>query len=240
MKKVMGLIGLSLLLAACGADEDAMSGAGETVQPIEVEVLTPAEGDTGDWLLEAYVTQDGEPVNDASEVKFEVYVQNGKEDSDMLDYTEVDEGVYSVPYTFEDDGVYFVIPHVTARNMHNMPTHQILIGDVHAEAKDAETDENAKADGLHIETNLEEAEGDFTIEVRPMMHGEAIQDARVRLELAEPHSDSNVKVWLDTEEQESGLYVTDFQFEKTGEYEIVFHIEKDAMHEHPAETFEIE
>lgn len=237
MKKLIGLIGLSLLLAACGTDEDATSGAGDTVYPIEVEVLTAEEGDAGEWLLEAFVTQNGEPVDDASEVKFEVYEQSSKAESDMVDHTDVEEGVYSASYTFEEDGVYFVIPHVTARNMHTMPTHQIIIGDGHAVA---DMESHTHADGLQIETNLDEAEGDFAIEVRPTMDGDELTGARVRLELAEPSSVDGIKVWIDTEEQENGLYVANYEFEESGEYEIVFHIEKDALHEHPTETFEIE
>lgn len=238
MKKLLALIALSLLLAACGTDEDATSGTGEMVHPIEVEVLTPEEGDAGEWLLEAYVTQNGEPVNDANEVKFEVYKQNSKEDSDMIDYTNVEEGVYSITYTFDEDGVYYMIPHVTARSMHTMPTHQIIIGDGHVAAEDE--DSQGHADGLEYETNLEEAEGEFTIELRPMMDGEAITDARVRLEMAVPNSVDDHRIWLDSEEKESGVYSTDYVFDESGEYEIIFHIEKDALHEHPTETFEIE
>ncbi|MFC5711963.1 FixH family protein [Thalassorhabdus alkalitolerans] len=101
---------------------------------IEVEILTEESQDPEEeFELEVLVTQGDEKVNDANEVVFEVWKEGEKEESDMVEADEVNGGVYTAPYTVEEDGVYVMQPHVTARGMHRMPTHTILAGDVEEE-----------------------------------------------------------------------------------------------------------
>ncbi len=133
MKRLMVIGAFGLLLAGCGTNEsnsENASASEQEVQELKVEVLTEPKGDVGEWTLEAYVSQGGEAVNDATEVKFEVFKAGQKEESVTNDYTDLHEGVYSVKHTFEEDGVYYFIPHVTARSMHTMPTQQVIVGEV--------------------------------------------------------------------------------------------------------------
>jgi len=133
MKKLMVIGVFGLMLAGCGMEEESADNAAaaeQEVQGLEVEVLTEPKGETGEWTLEAFVSQGGEAVNDADEVKFEVFEAGKKDDSVKIDYTDVKDGIYSVKHTFQEDGVYYFIPHVTARSLHTMPTQQVIVGQV--------------------------------------------------------------------------------------------------------------
>lgn len=133
MKKLLVIGAFGFMLAGCGMAEesaDSATAAGQEVQGLDVEVLTEPKGERGEWILEAYVSQGGEAVNDADEVKFEVFAPGKKDDSVKIDYTDAKDGVYSAKHTFEEEGVYYFIPHVTARSLHTMPTQQVVVGRV--------------------------------------------------------------------------------------------------------------
>lgn len=152
MKKSMAMGVLAFMLAGCGMEEESVdnaSAAEQEVQELEVEVLTEAEGETGEWMLEAYVSQGGEAVNDADEVKFEVFEAGKKDTSVKTDYTDMKDGVYSVKHTFQEDGVYYFISHVTARGLHTMPTQQVIVGKVTDE--EIQEAERAMAEAKGIE-----------------------------------------------------------------------------------------
>ncbi|MBB5180102.1 hypothetical protein HNQ44_001526 [Planomicrobium koreense] len=162
MKKLMVIGALGLMLAGCGMEEESVdnaSAAEQEVQELEVEVLTEAKGETGEWTLEAYVSQGSEAVNDADEVKFEVFEAGKKDDSVKTDYTDVKDGVYSVKHTFQQDGVYYFIPHVTARGLHTMPTQQVLVGDVTAEEIQAAEEAMAEAKAQMMDNKESGMEG---------------------------------------------------------------------------------
>ncbi|QDI90811.1 hypothetical protein EPH95_06155 [Salicibibacter halophilus] len=129
--------GLLIFLAACGTEEDQAEGDPGSTEAIDVQVTMPEEMDTGDHTLETQVTQEDEAVSDADEVIFEVWEDGNKEDSDMIEKDTEDDGLYSADYTFDEDGIYLVQPHVTARGMHSMPVHHIVVGDVDQEEIDA-------------------------------------------------------------------------------------------------------
>ena len=154
MKKLMIIGAFGLMLAGCGMEEnsaDNASAAEQEVQELKVQVLTEPEGETGEWTLEAYVSYGGEAVNDATEVKFEVFEAGKKDESVKIDYTDVKDGVYSIKHTFQEDGVYYFIPHVTARSMHTMPTQQVVVGRVTDEEIRAAEEAMAKAKAKMME-----------------------------------------------------------------------------------------
>ncbi|MBT2569799.1 FixH family protein [Planococcus sp. ISL-110] len=154
MKKLMVIGAFGLMLAGCGMEKnsaDNASAAEQEVKELEVQVLTEPVGETGEWTLEAFVSQGGEAVNDANEVKFEVFEAGKKDESVKNDYTDVKDGVYSIKHTFQEDGVYYFIPHVTARSMHTMPTQQVIVGQVTDEEIRAAEEAMAKAKAKMME-----------------------------------------------------------------------------------------
>ncbi|MGM0898761.1 MAG: FixH family protein [Bacillota bacterium] len=129
MKKWIGLLLLTLLLAAC-AEEDSSTGAGEMVQEVKVEFNTKDSAELGEEvMLSATVTQGSEAVEDADEVVFEVWQSGAREDSEMLEGSHTEDGIYEHSRIFEEEGLYFIQAHTTARRMHVMPKMELTVGD---------------------------------------------------------------------------------------------------------------
>lgn len=135
MKRLFLLGFIVMLLAACNSanDNDKQSGEkkeDQELKQLQVEILTGEDafepGDEG--KIEIQVTYGDEPVHDADEVLFEIW-KHGDEEHDKIEGTHEKDGKYYVTYQFEE-GVYYVVPHVTARGLHNMPKRMFLVGDV--------------------------------------------------------------------------------------------------------------
>ena len=67
-------------------------------------------------------------MEDAEEVKFEVWESGLREDGVMLDGLLTNDGIYEAEFTFNHDGVYYMFAHTTARGMHVMPKKELIVG----------------------------------------------------------------------------------------------------------------
>ncbi|KPB03258.1 FixH family protein [Bacillus sp. CHD6a] len=135
MKKLWFVVPFLLLLVGCtSAPEEETS-----LEIVEVQMELPENVQAQEEVaVKTLVTQGDEKVEDAKEVQFEIWnVEKGKENSVLLDAEHVGDGVYEVNHSFEDKGVYRVQSHVTARDMHVMPTKQMVVGDLSQEEIDA-------------------------------------------------------------------------------------------------------
>ncbi|WP_339149247.1 MULTISPECIES: FixH family protein [unclassified Sutcliffiella] len=152
MKKIMlTVVPFLLLLVGCtSAPEEETS-----LEIVQVEMQFPEKVDEAEEVVvKTLVTQGEEKVEDAQEVQIEIWnVEKGKENSQLLDAEHVGDGVYEVKHSFEVNGVYRVQSHVTARDMHVMPTKQLVVGDLSQEEIDAilesEAEEEAHDGGDH-------------------------------------------------------------------------------------------
>ncbi|WHX50709.1 FixH family protein [Paenibacillus woosongensis] len=145
------LVLMIVILAGCssaGSQTGMPDGIPEIIDvqiQSEPEKLNPGEP----ARIQAKVTQGGEEVTDAKSVTFEVWL-SGSDTHEMLEGTHAGNGVYSIDKTFEQDGVYNVIAHVTARDMHNMPRKQLIVGEVTEDeieqAKDSLYDKSSHMD----------------------------------------------------------------------------------------------
>ncbi len=126
---VFGLIGL-FVLGACGTEKEAESAAvPQSMEPVEAELTVEATAKKGEAVpLSVTVTQDGQPVDDADEIKFEVWKNGAKEESEMIKASLTKDGIYEAETTFAEEAVYTVQVHVTARSMHTMPTTNVTVG----------------------------------------------------------------------------------------------------------------
>lgn len=129
-----GLIGLitGLTLAGCSKDEHEgmnMSAAGSSMQPIKVELSwSPEEVAAGSKVsFKAVVTQEGEPVDDAKEVMFEITDTSDKSKKIEIEGKSDGDGAYVGENTFEEAGKFTVISHVTARTQHSMPSKELVV-----------------------------------------------------------------------------------------------------------------
>ncbi|MCM3619898.1 FixH family protein [Sutcliffiella horikoshii] len=136
MNKLMLIVApLLLLLVGCtSAPEEKTS-----LEIVEVDIQFPESVDEAEEVaIKTFVTQGEEKVEDAQEVQIEIWnVEEGKENSVLVDAEHVGDGVYEVKHSFEAKGVYRVQSHVTARDLHVMPTKQLVVGDLSQEEIDA-------------------------------------------------------------------------------------------------------
>lgn len=130
MKKWLGIAGIAILMSGCTQEtEEQHTAHDEEIAIIEVEIQNEEAYEPGDEVvLSARVTQNGEAVNDADEVKFEVWESGLRDDGQMFEGEFTEDGVYEVTYTFDQEGVFYMFAHTTARGMHVMPKQMITVG----------------------------------------------------------------------------------------------------------------
>ncbi|MEK4230645.1 FixH family protein [Solibacillus sp. FSL H8-0538] len=132
MKKwLFSLVAVPALLFGCAEEEPVVDTIDSGVMPvaIDVAITSPATFNAKETVeLSAHVTQGEEAVNDADEVKFEIWESGMRDMGEMLDGTLTEEGTYKVDYTFDHDGVYYMFAHTTARGLHMMPKQEIIVG----------------------------------------------------------------------------------------------------------------
>lgn len=148
MKKIgLGLLAFLCMwiLASCSSQKDE-----QNLMPKMLDVklsITPEKGEVNQPVtFNAMVTQGKEKVNDADEVTFEIW-KSMDPNHDKIDVKKGKDGVYSLSKTFQQDGTYYVISHVTARGMHNMPKTEFIIGQPSAE-ESSKTENSMK--GMNI------------------------------------------------------------------------------------------
>ncbi|MBU8908350.1 FixH family protein [Desertibacillus haloalkaliphilus] len=127
---------MSVFLAACSQpEEEAAVPCENTLAPLEVDFSwITEEADVVDEAepvsLQAIVSHDNIPIDDAYEVVFEIWEHANGEYHHIEDAKNQGDGLYALDWTFEDEGVYYVYYHVTACDQHRMEKSQLVVGDV--------------------------------------------------------------------------------------------------------------
>ncbi|WP_417900196.1 FixH family protein [Bacillus haimaensis] len=134
MKKFGAVLIPILLLIGCTSAPEEKT----TLEVVKVETELPADVQIEEEVdIRTHVTQWDENVEDAKEVQIEIWnVEEGKENSELIDAEHNGDGIYEVKYSFEKKGIYRIQSHVTARDMHVMPTKQLVVGDLTQEQID--------------------------------------------------------------------------------------------------------
>ncbi|WP_226676862.1 FixH family protein [Mesobacillus jeotgali] len=143
---------LGLLTTACAQQE-----VEEEPQFLEVELTAnPEKAQLNEEVtFEAKVSYGTEEVKDADEVKFEIWRSQAEEHEKIV--VEHDEnGIYRLKKTFGEEGTYYIIAHVTARSMHNMPKIEFVIG---SPSEPEESGDSSEMDMDEHDTEAEEEEG---------------------------------------------------------------------------------
>jgi hypothetical protein len=95
----------------------------------------------------AKVTEGNDKVNDADEVTFEIW-RSKDEKHEKVEIKNPKNGIYQLKKSFQQEGTYYIISHVTARGMHNMPKKEFTIG-TPSEKEDASS--NSSMDGMNMD-----------------------------------------------------------------------------------------
>ncbi|GAA0589683.1 FixH family protein [Virgibacillus siamensis] len=233
MKKIILLILTAVVLAACGQTNNTSNSSDEVVQPIQADLQVPKRAEPGKKItFKVTVTQNEKAVNDADEVKFEIWQEGSKSNSEMVKAKHTKNGIYIVKKTFDQKGIYYVQSHVTARQMHTMPKAKINIGN--AKKKDTTKKEHNRH---HSQTKVEfqppekitkGEEAAFTANVSTKH--EPLSDASVTMEIWQKNSKKHE--WVNMEETSSGRYEAKTTFKNKGNYQIKVHVKKDEIHYH--------
>ncbi|MBT2687504.1 FixH family protein [Bacillus sp. ISL-47] len=240
-----------LILGGCSqSSQQKAKESEETPQVIEAILQVPETLEASEEAsLAVTVKQGNEAVTDADEVKFEVWKEGKKEESEMIEAKHDKEGKYMADYAFADEGIYFVQAHVTARSQHTMPKVSIQVGDMKAENTGHEHVEEG-----HKESHSHGHDGEVSIELKTSDHvhakeqtdlsvmldkeGKPLTEAKVKLEIS---LDGSTPEWVNLNESEEGEYTADHQFSETGTYIITIHVEKgDDLHEHTETKLTVE
>ena len=132
MKKwVFSLVAVPVLLFGCSEEPvvDTLDSGENMPVAVEVEIVNElALAPSIEVELAVRVTQSGQSVDDADEVKFEVWESGKQANGVMLEGQLAEDGIYTVQHTFPHDGVYYMYAHTTARGMHVMPKAELIIG----------------------------------------------------------------------------------------------------------------
>ncbi|WP_175988263.1 FixH family protein [Bacillus sp. Marseille-Q1617] len=236
---------LALLVSACGnSNAGDSSEEGNKMEPIAAELEVPEKGEKGKALsLSTKVTQGAESVEDADEVKYEIWKNGQKEESEMIEAKHDKDGVYKAEKTLDEDGMYTVQVHVTAREMHTMPKTEITIGEGHEEGHG---DEGGDDHGHHdstvsidlIKPDSIKAGEESEWKVHVENEGKALEGAEVRLEIFKEGQEKHE--WVDLAAGEDGEYNVSYAFPEKGKYTVEVHVTKGKeIHEHTMQTVEV-
>lgn len=114
---------LLIVAVSCSKQNDALP------EMIKVDLsVNPGTGKVNQPIsFEAKVSQGKEIVNDAESVIFEIW-RAKDEKHEKIAIKQAKNGVYRLEKSFPQEGTYYIISHVTARDMHNMPKKEFIIG----------------------------------------------------------------------------------------------------------------
>ncbi|WP_162785033.1 FixH family protein [Bacillus sp. P14.5] len=244
-----------LLLGACGSQEnnhedhgDGQSGGEGELTAISADLTVPETAEPGEAVeFRTHVTQGEQNITDAAEVEYEIWQEGQKEESEMIEAENHEDGTYTAEKTFGVDGVYHVQVHVTARDMHTMPKKQIAVGDAEM-THDHESHSSAEGDHDHGHSEVsfhltkpETIKQGTSIELTAQLEKEGVplKGADIRFEVWLEGSEDHA--WVETEESEAGSYKGNVEFKDPGLYHITIHAENDeGLHEHSEEEIIVE
>jgi len=122
---------ICLLLSACSLLKQDAASLYKKEAPLEAEIALPASI-KANAVAEIKVTlhQNGEEVNNADYVHFEVWKQDGSAERIMEEAEKQGNGVYSIKKILSSDGLYYVKVHASYNDSIIMPQKQFIVGEL--------------------------------------------------------------------------------------------------------------
>lgn len=158
MKKYLaGMISLILLLfaASCSNEKDQQGTPLPEILEVKLSINPEKAEANQEITFEAKVTQGEEKVTDADKVTFEIWRAHD-EKHEKIDVEHAENGIYRLKKSFDREGTYYIISHVTARDMHNMPKKEFIVGTA-SEPEDANSTHSM--DGMDMDDDHESDDG---------------------------------------------------------------------------------
>ncbi|MEH7437057.1 FixH family protein [Neobacillus drentensis] len=154
MKKLVFVFISVLVLSLMASCSNQHENHSEQPQMLDVDLtVNPEKGEINEPItFSAKVTQGKEKVNDADEVLFEIW-RSKDEKHEKVEIKNPKNGIYSLEKAFQQEGTYYIISHVTARDMHNMPKKEFIVGKP-SEPEDADVKDSM--DGMQMDQKEKE------------------------------------------------------------------------------------
>ncbi len=231
---------LCLFLTACSTEQPAPSKPTESEIPLPLSVsfhVEPMLLKTEEVAtIQVEVKQGDKLIEDANQVEFEIWKEN-QEKHDIVPAENKGKGVYSIMERFHDPGTYFIMYHVTARDMHTMKEMQIVVEGVERPAAETEAPKQV-VEHHHHGTTIHFMPGQ---EVRA--NQETTFTAHILADDKQPLTGGKVEFeyWKSGEmnhqfvgaaAKEGGHYVAKVTLSSAGEYQVKTHLEKGEIHDH--------
>ncbi|WP_147534908.1 FixH family protein [Bacillus marasmi] len=156
MKKLLLLIAMMLFavtLTACAGEDEQPEDELKWVEvDVEIEPEKPMPNEP--VTFKAVVTYGDEVVTDARDMTFEIW-RSQDEKHEEYEVEKATDGAYQLEKTFDREGTYYVIAHVTAESMHNMPRKEFVIG-----TPSEPEDKNSKSQFMENNSDMPEMENE--------------------------------------------------------------------------------
>lgn len=115
------------ILAACSGQQEVMEETTPAFLDVQL-MINPEQGKVNDPVtFQAKVTYGEKEVTDADSVEFEIW-RSQDDHHEKIEVEHKENGIYQLDKEFNKEGTYYIIAHVTAENMHNMPKEEFVIG----------------------------------------------------------------------------------------------------------------
>lgn len=151
MKKVVYLFMLIMLIfTVTGCSWYKMSNSDEEVKWLDVKLtISPEKPQPNEEVtFVANVTYGDEAITDADDVTFEIWRAHD-EKHQKFTIKEATDKSYQYKMSFDREGTYYVIAHVLAEGMHNMPKKEFVVGTPsEPEAKKTQNADMMEEDGI--------------------------------------------------------------------------------------------
>jgi hypothetical protein len=234
VKKLVMIViaGLLLLAAGCETGEQSL----EPAAPIDVTLnIQPKEPTFHEnTTFSVTVTQNGALVDDAKEVRFELW-KEGQEPHEMIPATRQGEGVYAVQKAFSEPGTYYVMYHVTARDFHNMKKQAFTVkgGQPQPTTGHEHGTDHHHGDEVDYHFRLDgpvDAGSPAQWSVHLNHDNQPLSGAHVQFEYWKNGEEKYP--FVDAKEDKAGEYTARVTLPSPGDYTVKVHVEKGPIHDH--------
>jgi ABC-type nickel/cobalt efflux system permease component RcnA len=248
---------LSLVLSGCQESanhQEHQVASEEEVKAPKVEIIASEHVNKNEEVPIAAKVYYGEDLVDDAEVTFEIKLGDV---SEKIEAKLIETGTYGINYQFKEDGTYKITAHTNVESYHTMPSLDIQVGEG---SKATITDKNDEKESENEHQHHEQTEAghhhsSVTITVNELTGFKVNEEEQLSATIQEgeqPFPDATVRfeIWKDGEEQHKyidaeeastkGTYTSSYQFEETGMYKIVVHVEKGEVHDHIETSVEVQ
>ncbi|MDM5357467.1 FixH family protein [Peribacillus sp. RS7] len=236
MKKFYICSALLFMLAGCQETEMPEDKEVNSAVPdsMDASIVIKGKVEPGkEVILETSVKQGSRLVNEADEVLFEVR-KSGQDKREMLEAKNTGSGVYQVMHTFEEQGKYIVVSHVTAKGLHVMPEKEVVVPEHESEGASVHPSTDVS---IEFQSNPVKAGNSSNFEATVELDGKPLTNADVNFEVWKEGSEESH--FTKAEEDGNGTYLNKVSFEESGTYKVQVHVEKDEVHEHQLQTIQV-